>query len=77
MIKQVLNEIQTKIGLTLKPYDNEIKTFKGVKYFDIELNKSIWMSKEYNELLRYSKKYKTFEIQQTGYKRVGIFLLNN
>lgn len=74
IIKEFLTEINEQLGLKLNLYDGLLKKFNNKKYFDIELNESCWCSNDFTKLLVYSKKYKTFTVEQTGYKRVGIFL---
>lgn len=74
VINETLIEIESKLGLKLKLYDGILKTFNGVKYFDVELKEDVWNSKEYQRLIIYCNKYDTFKVQQTGYKRAGIFL---
>ena len=73
-IKETLIEIENQLGLKLKLYDGVLKIFKNENYFDVELNNSCWCSVEYNKLIKYSKKFKTFRVEQTGYKRLGIFI---
>ena len=75
-INKTLIEIESKLGLKLKLYDGILKTFNGKKYFDVELKYSCWMSNEYQKLISYCNKYDTFKTEQTGYKRVGIFINN-
>lgn len=74
VIENTLTEIKIRLGLNLKPYDGILKTFNGTKYFDVELKYDCWNSAEYDKLLKYSNQYKSFRIEQTGYKRLGIFL---
>lgn len=74
IINKTLIEIKNQLGLKLKLYDGVLKSFKGYKYFDIELENSPWCSKDFDKLYNYSKKYNTFKIEQTGYKRIGVFL---
>lgn len=76
IIEKTLIEIEEQLGLKLKLYDRFLKSFNNENYFDIELKDSCWCSADYNKLILYSKKYKTFRVEQTGYKRVGIFLNN-
>lgn len=73
-INETLIEIESKLGLKLNLYDGILKTFNGVKYFDVELKHSCWMSNEYQRLISYCNKYDHIKAQQTGYKRLGIFL---
>lgn len=74
IIKNTLTEIKSQLGLDLVLYDGILKTYLGVKYFDIELNYPCWMSQDYKKLIKYANKYNTFKVEQTGYCRVGIFL---
>lgn len=74
-IKNILDEIKEQLGIELSLYDGLLKTFKGKKYFDIQLNDSCWCSSQHDKLIRYCEKHNTFTIEQTGYKRVGIFLI--
>ena len=74
IITKTLTEIEEQLGLKLKLYNNLIKHYNNEKYFDVELKDSCWCSSDYSKLILYSKKHKTFRVEQTGYKRVGIFL---
>lgn len=74
IIKASLTEIENQLGLKLKLYDGNLKEFNKETFFDVELNDSCWCSKEYTKLILYSDNFKTFRVEQTGYKRVGIFL---
>ena len=76
IIEKTLIEIKEQLGLNLKLYDGVLKSFNNEKFFDIELKDSCWCSFEFYKLINYSKKYNTFRVEQTGYKRVGIFLKN-
>ena len=74
IIEKTLIEIEKQLGFKPKLYDGLLKNFNGILFFDIELENSCWMSKECNKLINYSNKFKTFKVEQTGYKRLGIFL---
>ena len=74
IIKETLIEIEEQLGFKPKLYDGLLKNYNNIFFFDIELSHSCWMSKEYDKLINYAFKYKTFRVEQTGYKRVGIFL---
>ncbi len=74
IIEKTLIEIEEQLGFKPKLYDGLLKKFNETLFFDIELDHSCWISKEYNKLINYSNNFKTFKVEQTGYKRVGIFL---
>ena len=77
IIENTLTEIEEQLGLKLKLYDGCLKkSFNNEIYFDIELEHSCWCSIDFSKLIFYTKKFKSFRVEQTGYKRVGIFLNN-
>lgn len=76
IIENTLTEIEEQLGLKLKLYDGFLKKFNNEIYFDIELEHSCWCSIDFSKLILYTKKFKKFRVEQTGYKRVGIFLNN-
>ena len=76
MIEKTLKLIEDQIGLKLKldPYFTGIrKNALGEDHFNVELKEPTWISLEYTQLERFTKKFKTIRIERNGWKRVAIY----
>ena len=75
VIESTLILIKKMVGVDLKLCEHftGIKDSIKGKYFNVELNEKVSESKEYVKLIQVSKKYKIFNIEQNGLKRLAIF----
>jgi len=74
----VLGLIKEQTGLNLKlcGHFTGIKTFKGEKYFNVELPERISQSKEFDKLEKFANKYGLIRVEPNGLNRVAIFNKN-
>lgn len=77
MIKETLKHIEEQVGLklTLCKHFSGVKEFNNQKYFNIVLNDHISESKVFDRLKNFADKYKTIKIEQNGWKRVAVFIV--
>lgn len=75
IIEKVLKTIklQTGLDLTLDTHFSGLFTHKGQKYFNIELQRPVSESKEYDLLQKFANKTKMIRIEPNGAKRIAIF----
>ena len=76
LITKILEMIKNQIGLHLDlcDYFTGINNFNGKKYFNVLLKERTSESNDYNKLLRFSKVYKTIDIEPNGVNRVAIII---
>lgn len=65
---------QTGLSLCLCNYFTGLRNHNGRRYFNVVLKDKVCESLEYEILERFSRKYKTIEVEQSGLKRVAIFI---
>lgn len=71
-IKALLEDIRMQLGLEFEDLGD---SNKKKKYFNIAINEACFISNEYNQLVKYSEKYKTFRVEPNGHKRLAIFFV--
>lgn len=75
-INEVLLHIKKQIGLTLTlcDYFTGLRGQKDNRFFNVVLEKKTSESQEYEQLVRFSDKFKTIYIEANGEKRVAIYI---
>lgn len=65
---------QTGLSLCLCNYFTGLRNHNGRRLFNVVLKDKVCESLEYEILERFSRKYKTFDLEQSGVRRVSIFI---
>lgn len=76
IIEEVLLHIKKQIGLTLTlcDYFTGLRGQKGNKFFNVVLKQKTSESQEYEQLVRFSDKFKTIYVEPNGEKRIAIYI---